>query len=209
MARIAADFESRVGFPNKRSPESPFLLGEDDMKKDRVKKSVRIAKLKIIGVEGDYGEDKQEAKRLFKEAKQRWKDRSVIMRRVLNDMRMQWLAAHLTAGDDVTVREWIENDIAWVRTPKKESEGKRARCPVECWPKDINHATYKTLAERHPYTNIRCITLAMNTEQQTLKMAPASKSAYPRWMRILCGDGEFPSSSQPQPIPFDKSNGEL
>lgn len=38
---------------------------------------------------------------------------------------------------------------------------------------------------------------------------PSSKGAVPRWMRILAHDGEFPSSSSPLPIPFDKANSEI
>ena len=38
---------------------------------------------------------------------------------------------------------------------------------------------------------------------------PSGKGNHPRWMRILADDGEFPSCSSPQPIPFDKGNSDL
>ena len=172
---------------------------------DELKPSVRIERIQIVGVDGAD----------WTERKQHWKELTETTRRVLNDMRCLWLAEHIKAGDHVTVREWMAADTAWAkakgndRKSDRKTRGKRAYCPVKPWPSEISRAVYGQLTRLHPYIATRCITLAMNTEQKTLTKKAGVKSAYPGWMKILCGDDRLGGSCQPQPLFFDKSNGRL
>lgn len=166
--------------------------------RDELKPSVKIERIQISGVEGAD----------WKERKQHWTELTVTTRRVLNDLRCLWLAEHIKAGDHVKVREWMAADTAWARSDKK-TRGKRGYCPVKPWPSEISRAVYGQLTKLHPYITTRSITLAMNTEQKTLTKKVGVKSAYPGWMKILCGDDRLGGSCNPQPLFFDKSNGRL
>jgi len=161
-------------------------------------KTVKIERIKVAGVEnGD-----------FAEARQRWMHLADTMRRVTNDLRMLWFSEHFAASNHIAVRNWMRADTTWAQTPKGE-RGKRQYCPVRCWPAEIVKTVYAKLRHLHPFVHTRCVTLALNTEQKSMKTAKAKRSAYPRWMKTLAGDGEFPSSSGPLPILFDKKNGRL
>lgn len=171
--------------------------------KDELKKTVDITKILIVGVvDADWDERKQH-----------WADLTVTTRRVLNDLRCIWSAEHIKAGNHITVREWMAGDIKWARSDK-ETRGKRVPCPVKAWPKEIAAAVYYQLKKLHPCITLRSMDLARQNEQKVLAKVPASKSkygrsAYARWIKVLCGDERLGGSIQPQPLFFDKRNGRL
>ena len=121
--------------------------------RDEQKKSIRIERLQIIGIDGGD----------WKDRKQQWGNLTITTRRVLNDLRCLWLAEHLKAGNHVKVRKWMEADMVWAKGDKK-TRGKRVRCPVQPWSNDLGKAVYRQLTKLHPYITTRCITLALNHE---------------------------------------------
>lgn len=169
------------------------------MARTKDKPALRIMRLEVRGVD--------------RETRARWMALAGAIRRVTNDLRALWLAAHYAAGSHLAVRTWREADTAWAKTPKDQREPKqRAKCPVECWKldgKDLAEGIRKQLTGFHPAMNSRCITLAVQRERQTMASAKGSNSAYPQWMLALCGDGEFRQSHGVLPIPFDRGNAKL
>ena len=162
---------------------------------DEFKGQIGVAKLKIIGAEGDWPATRS-----------RLRDMAVTIKRLFNCIHGTWLSEHIKRGSGPIIAAWMEKDRAWARTPKKERSGKREICPVKCVDSDIQKAIYAGCTKRYPMVNLRPVALAMNLAIKRLKKTKASKGSYPRWMRILTDDGEFPSSSHPLPIPFDARN---
>lgn len=159
-------------------------------------KTVRIVRVALCGCDDDFAE----ARSCFRRV-------ATSVQQVVNDFNAVWLRLHYEAGNHLTVRRWMERDIAWAKAPKKE-RGKREFCPVKPLDKEISRAIYAELREIHPTLGTKVAGLATQKAGKRLAMK-ASKSAYPKWMRILCGFGEFPSSSNPLPIPFYTSNSKL
>jgi len=163
--------------------------------------TVRVMRVQISGAadDGDYAEIKTRLRAVATEIQQ-----------VVNDMMAHWLRLHYEAGNHHKIREWMAADTAWVKTPKAEREpATRAPCPVKPLDAAMSRAIYAAMREDHPGLGTKPVGLAMQKQQKRLIGAKASKSAYPRWMRILAGYGEYPSSANPLPIPFFKTNARL
>ena len=203
MATLQRSAPAALEGANSCGPREPSsarqttLLKKAAMRKE--KPAIRICRLRICGVDGDWHE-----------ARRRWRALGLEVQRVLNDLRAVWLAEHYRRADHVAVRQWIASDMAWAKTAKADRQPRRrVPCPVKCWDAEMGRHVWRELTALHPGLHSRVMTLAINIEQKTLGSAPASTSAYPRWMKILAGEEGIPNSSRHQPIPFDKHNGRL
>lgn len=144
----------------------------------------------------------------FSETRRRWRELSVVVQRLYNDWHAHWLRLHLEQGNEVKVRQYMTANQAW-HEGDKATRGPKPKCPVKCLDKHISNALYHKLRELHPQLHTRVCVLAMNKIAQRMGTVKGSNSAYPRWMLILAGLGEYPASSRPLPIPFDKANVKL
>ena len=167
------------------------------------KDTVRILRAAIVGTE-----DGQPA--VFREAKQCFAKLADTIQVVTNDYWTQWLLHHYQAGSPALIRRWIDADMGWVKTPKAQREPKqRVTCPVAPMPPELGRKLYAAIRTTYPTLGTKTLGLVMNVECKRLVLAKSTKSAYPRWMRILAGKGEFPSSARAQPIPFSASNAKI
>jgi len=158
--------------------------------------TVRILRAELIGSSsGNYSD-----------AKAAFKLTASAIQAVVNDYYSHWLRLHYAAGNHLAVRAWMVADRIWAAIPKAERPpGKRVPCPVKAMAAEMSRAIYAAIREAHPLVATRPVVLAMNTEGAKLVKTPATKSAYPRWMNVLAGRGEFPSFGRPLPIPIDKA----
>ena len=170
------------------------------MGKEKEHKSVRVARFLIVGVDGD--------KAAFAEAKQRWSELGFAVQRLTNDFYAHWLRLQIEAGGHKLIRTYVADTLAWHKADPK-TRGAKPKCSVKAADNAMQKKLYRLLSDDHPEIHVRCLVLALHKLSQKLAMTPASNSAFPRWIRILDGCGEFPSSSRPLPIPFDTSNGSL
>lgn len=168
------------------------------IRQDRDHKTVLVARFLIVGVDGD--------KEAFSAAKRRWTELAEAVQRLTNDYHTHWLRLHFEADNHVAIRQFIPAWTAWQKAGGKNSKLPKPKCAVQALDKSMSNKIYHLLTADHPGINVHCLVLAMNKLQQRLSKTPASSSAFPRWMMILAGRGEFPSSSNPMPIPFDKGN---
>jgi hypothetical protein len=162
-------------------------------------KTVRVIRVAIVGSEGDWPAEK---KRLAAVAQQ--------IQQATNDWAAHWLRLHYAAGNHLAVRQWMAADTAWVKTPKAEREPKvRVPCPVKPCDAAMSREIYAALRVDHFALGTKPVGLATQKAMKRLTQSSATKSAYPRWMIILAGRGEFPQSARSLPIPFYTSNCKL
>jgi hypothetical protein len=152
---------------------------------------IGVAHLKVCDVDRDW-----------KEARDDWKRLAEQMRRAVNQVRLAWMVEHAKAGSPIAVRAYMDTLKAWNNTDVK-TRGPKPKCSVTCITPAMRKAIWKSLVIACPGVHVRVLTLAMNLVLVKMKSTKSVKSAYASWMRSLAGDGEFPMSSQPQPIPFD------
>ncbi len=162
----------------------------DKAKEEKLSTHVATKPAKIIAVEPPW-----------KEARVHWRELSRAVQQATNDARMQWLRLHLAAGNDRKVRRWMAEYVT-----QAEGRGKKPPCPVQPWPKQIVTKVSAYILKHHPL-NGRVRALLLNVLVKKWPKLAASKSNFKRWQRILGGFGEFPSSANPLPIPFDCKNG--
>ena len=167
-------------------------------RRDELKESIRVYPVKIMRVDGME----------FAEAKKIWRGVSVEVQRVLNRMCFAWRDWHEREGSAAALRKWMTEYEEWVKADTKE-RGKKPLCPVKAVPKKCRNAIYHDLATRFKSIHGRCIVLATHRQLRIIAKKPATKSAYPRWMKILLDEDGQESFARPQPIPFDskKSSG--
>jgi hypothetical protein len=198
------------------------------MKMAKEKKNITVLKFKVVGAEkADRNRWKQlgnEIKRISNAVRRIW---LVEHTKLGNDRRVRDFIAETLAwhkANDEAARAWKKgNDErleAWkkgdrkTRGPKpklapKPEPGPKPKCNVKADPKEIKAAVYEYVTRSYPGVHIRPAGLAMNLVMARLTGDKATKSAFPRWMLMLSDDGEYPSSSRPQPIPFDVKNSEV
>lgn len=155
-------------------------------------------RVQIVGYDGDA-----------KEARKALSDAAAEIRQVLNDASAHWLRWHYGHGNHIVVRQWMEADRQWAKTPKSERTEQRARCPVDPWPKEFAKSLYGAMRTEHPGYGTKVLGLALQKHYKRIVGDSASKSAYKRWLHILAGRGEYPSGSHSAPIPFYTSNSRL
>lgn len=142
------------------------------------------------------------------ETRKRWRELGNIIKRVTNCFRRVWLSEHTKAGSIPKIHKYLSDLQVWYATPPK-TRGLKPKCPVECFTSAIDTAITKAIKHTYDGANIRCVELVKHKERKRMTESSASKSSLSRWLRILSDDGEFPCSSSPQPIPFDKKNGTI
>lgn len=162
-------------------------------------KTVRVIRVAVVGSEGDWPEER---KRLAAVAQQ--------IQAATNDWAAHWLRLHYAAGNHLTVRQWMAANLAWVKTPQAERvPAARVPCPVKPCDAAMSREIYAALRVDHFSLGTKPVGLATQKAMKRLTQSAASRSAYPRWMIILAGCGEFPQSSRSLPVPFHTSNCKL
>ena len=164
------------------------------MPKKKKEGKISVLKFKVVGAE--------------KVDRDRWKHLANQIKRVTNSIRRIWLLEHTRLGNDFAVRQYMQSVLDWHKADPA-SRGDKPKCGVKCITPAIQAAIYSYVTGAFIDVNMRPVSLAMNLTAARLKSDPGSKSAFPRWMLILADDGEYPSSSSPQPIPFDDQNCEI
>ena len=141
------------------------------------------------------------------EERERWNEWSRLaeaVQAIANDCYALWQAWHVQRGSDLQIRKWMAAYFA-----AKNAKKKTTKCPVHCWPAEFGKQLWRDIDARHGTTHSRVRTLVINKLQKTLTKTGGTNSAWKRWILILSGRGQYPSSSRPLPIPFDCGNGRL
>ena len=135
------------------------------------------------------------------ETNNRWRMLANTVKRVTNCYWRSWLVGHTIEGNVEPTQQYLAELQAWY---KAGSKGLKPRNKVQELPPAVVEWIGKE-TKRYAVVNDRCVQLVLSIQRKEL-FKPSSKGAIPRWVRILADDGEFPSSSSPQPIPFDRKN---
>ena len=142
------------------------------------------------------------------ETKQRWKKLGTASQIVYNTIWQTWLAEHIKRESGASVTRYMEETLTWHKEDVK-ARGSKPKCEVKAIDSELSGSIYRAAADATEEMACRPITLLCNQEGGKISTAKGTNSAFPRWMLILAGLGEFPSASRPLPIPFDKSNAKL
>lgn len=143
---------------------------------------------------------------LDQETKDRWKLLANTLKRLRNCYWRSWLVAHTQAGSVERTQQYLADLKAWYEAG---STGEAPKREVECLTPEITKTIEQAIKRHYAKVNDRCVYLAMQILGKEMFTRKSSKGNQPRWVRILADDGEFPSSSSPQPIPFDRRNGTI
>ena len=135
------------------------------------------------------------------ETNNRWRMLANTVKRVTNCYWRSWLVGHTIEGNVEPTQQYLAELQAWY---KAGSKGLKPRNKVQELPPAVVEWIGKE-TKRYAVVNDRCVQLVLSIQRKEL-FKPSSKGVIPRWVRILADDGEFPSSSSPQPIPFDRKN---
>lgn len=147
----------------------------------------RVAKNKRVDLIGSLGDFVAEKKQLSAFA--------IKLQQIKNDFMMAWLRLHFEAGNHLIVREWVAADQLWLYEPEKRNGLPRKRCPIDPCSPDMLQRLNGLVAEVHPEVNSPHIQLALKKALDRFIHSSGIRSAYPRWIVVLCGKGELPQSS--------------
>jgi len=153
------------------------------------KKRIGVVRFQILGLD--------------QATKDQWEFLATAIKRLTNCYWRTWLVAHSLTGNVKRTQQYLADLRAYYEGKYK---GVRPLCEVECITPDIQKRILEEIKSQFPMLNNRCIELAMQRLGKEAFKKKSSKGSVPRWVRVLADDGEFPSSSKPQPIPFDKRN---
>ncbi len=138
------------------------------------------------------------------EMKKRWKKLGIASQIVYNTIWQTWLNEHLKRGSGETVKRYMQDTLNW-HNADHATRGPKPKCELKAVDSAISAAIYRAAADATEEMACRPIVLLCNQENGKIVSAKGTNSAFPRWMLILAGLGEFPSASRPLPIPFDKA----
>ena len=143
---------------------------------------------------------------LDQSTKEQWKSLADAIKRLTNCYWRSWLVGHTLAGNVKRTQQYLADLKAYYQT---KQTGSKPLCEVECMTPEIQKRILEEIKSHYPMLNNRCVELAVQLLGKQVFKKKSSKGNMPRWMRILADDGEFPSSSSPLPIPFDKRNSNI
>ena len=158
---------------------------------------VRTAKFEVHKINGEPVWSKKLKKP--NSAVVRWDKLSDQCKQIINCIWETWLVWHVQNGCADNLRDWLN---------KRASDGKKAagKCPVQPVPKELQNHIYHVVSKRFTDVNKRVVVLILNITIGDLKTHKASKGSLPGHSAILLNHQSIPSSTRPQPIPFDCQN---
>jgi transposase len=153
--------------------------------------SVRIVRLEIASVDGDW-----------KEVTKRWHTLQDEMKEISNLMWQTWLVWHAQNHSSDKLREWLNQ--------RAENGVKAAgKCPVKPMPNELSKIIYDAVRGNYASVSTRSHVLMQNKINQGIGSRKAAKGSLPGWSAILLCHESMPSFTKPVPIPFDKRNAKL
>lgn len=153
--------------------------------------TIRVLKFKVIHA--------------TKEEYREWKSIAEQVKRMTNACVHVWLREHMRLGNEAVVRQYMADKEQW-HADNPDKSKYPVRCDVKGMTSEIQAEIWEYLQTqfvdngRFLYSQIPAIVLQFFKKRLNAK---ATKSAYPKWMRILAFEGELPNSARPLPIPFD------
>ena len=198
------------------------------MKKKEFTGEIRTATFEVIKINDAPAYSKKLKK--ANPAVARWDVLSDQCKQIVNCIWQTWLVWHVQNGSADQLKAWLderaklkcewERDCETIRSEFKPSKktkkpklpklktfhNRAGKCPVNAMPKELQKHIYHTLSERFVDVNKRVVVLIMNITIRDLKRHPAAKGNLPGHSAILLCHQSIPSSTRPQPIPFDCQN---
>lgn len=176
---------------------------------NKLKKRIQVVKLLVIN-----GDKTDQGWLHWKQRTKVWRAIADDVKRLTNAFYRLWLVAHTKAGNSDTVKAYVESVQIWHNAKALHSEkkgadpGPKPKLPVVALSPQMASELNKSIGTMFSHINERVRSLVIHELTRKLN-GESSKSAYPKWIRALCDDGEFPNTSRAQPILFDSRNGKL
>lgn len=158
--------------------------------------AVRTARIEIYG----FSEDRREA----------WRKLATDCQRMTNRLWQIWLCHHANNGSAGKLRAHLDALGKWKET--KQGDKPQSPCKPTEFPLDKSsdsRSFYRILSEEFPGVHVRTRGLLTSAWQSLLYKRKAASGSLPGWISILFANESIPSSTRPQPIPFDHRNAKL
>jgi len=155
---------------------------------------IRVAKLKIIGCDGDWRETRRELAALADDVK-----------RATNLIWRTWMEWHSKAGSGPLLGDFMRRLREWHGLPKAE-RGEKPKCKVAAIDKSCSKAIYSAVHAAFPGVHNRVLELTRQVATKHIKSYKPYKGSFPGWMRVLVNDDRPAFSSHALPIRVDKAN---
>lgn len=162
--------------------------------------AVRVLRFEIYRVEADD----------VKSVRQRWHGLADQCQRITNFIWRQWLVWHTQNNSPAKIRKYLDGLAKW--RENKDAKGKPGEKPkleLQTVSNDLSNALYAGIAGEFKDVNARVQVLLLNSVKKKIKERKAAKGNLSGWMAILLDRESVPSSTRPQPIPFDAKNVKL
>lgn len=131
--------------------------------------------------------------------RERWMANARQVQQVTNLVWREWLTWHVQHGTAAEVRRLLR---------LKEETGAKEKWPLPM-PKELSNKIYHAARELCPTLHTRTLVLTLNILGQKIATAKATNGNLRGWAAVLLDHQAIPSSTRPQPIPFDKANAKL
>ena len=208
IVRRATDFEGRVALTGVNNSGIALNFGYEfsvevlkgaSVRSEgwRVAKESKAANKKKIGVVRFRILD------LDQPTRELWEFLATAIKRLTNCYWRSWLTIHSAIGNAKRTQQYLADLTAYY---KGQYPGLKPLCDVDPLSPEVHRKVLAEIKSQYPMLNNRCIELAMQLLGKDVIKKKSSKGNMPRWIRILADDGEFPNSSSPLPVPFDKRN---
>jgi hypothetical protein len=162
-----------------------------DKSVDEFKGAIRAKPYRVVRIETDHGEPYTLLTEVSEE-----------IQRVKNVWIFAWQRWHFARKSARKLSDWMRE----YREAAKAKKKPLPKCPVEFMSNEAASWIWREVSRECGATHSRCRTLAIQREQKDLGKRNAATGGFKRWHRILCGYGELPQWSRPQPIPIDTHN---
>ncbi len=137
--------------------------------------------------------------------REKWMRIAEQVQRMQNRMWQLWLVHHVQNDSADKVRKHLDNFKKW-NVADKKTRGPKPKWPVQAIDKEISKIIYDAIAAEFSDVHGRTRELVRNKWKQTLNKRKAARGKLPGWVAILFANESLPSTTKPQPIPFDNGN---
>lgn len=142
--------------------------------------------------------------------RERWKELAVSCQEMTNTLWQVWLVHHRMNGSAGKLRNHFAEYSEWEKT----KQGAKPEWPCKALEHPLTLSSskmsfYRILSSEFPQVNVRTRGLLTNAWQSRLTKRKAAKGNLPGWVSILFAKESMPSTTRPQPIPFDHDNAKL
>lgn len=153
---------------------------------------IRVSKFEVYRINADDP----------KSVRQRWHKTADFIQEMTNFIWQSWLVWHVQNESAAKIRQYLNALALWRET----KQGDKPKLDLFAVSAELQKHLYDGLTATFPEVHSRVLVLLLQIVTKKIKERKAAKGNLSGWMAILLHRESLPSSTRPQPIPYDRQN---